>query len=59
MNYPATIIDVMDLTSDMPGVKNKGVQSVKRINQVEYEEGKLKEADNLYLKNLKSIYNVS
>lgn len=48
-------IAVMDLTSEMPGVKNNGLLSLKEINQEEYLTGKRLEVENIYLQNLKSF----
>jgi hypothetical protein len=48
-------ITVMDLTAEMPGVKNNGLLSLKEITQEEYIIGKRREVENVYLQNLKSF----
>jgi hypothetical protein len=48
-------IMVMDLASTMPGVKNRGVISIKEISQDEYIIGKRLEEENFYLQKLKTF----
>jgi hypothetical protein len=50
--FNENILDVVDLVSEMPGVKSRGVQSVHPIGPIEYEVGKLLEKDNFYLQKL-------
>ncbi|MFE1246076.1 hypothetical protein ACFW35_18360 [Fictibacillus sp. NPDC058756] len=46
-------IMVMDLASEMPGVKCNGISQVNEIYQEEYLIGKRKEVENFYLQKLK------
>lgn len=48
-------ISVMDLTAEMPGVKNNALLSLKEISQEEYIIGKRLEVENIYLQVLKSF----
>jgi len=48
-------IMVMDLASEMPGVKSKGVISIKEITQEDYIVGKREEVENLFLQKLKTF----
>jgi hypothetical protein len=48
-------IAVMDLTAEMPGVKNNGLLSLHEITQEEYIIGKRLEVENIYLQNLKAF----
>lgn len=48
-------LDVMEIVSGMPGVKNRGVVLVTEIDEVKYLAGKKKESENLYLKELMSF----
>jgi hypothetical protein len=52
-NY--TIIDVMDLASNMPGVKDDGVAFIEEIDKITFEINKSKESMNLYLQKLMSF----
>ncbi|PHG81181.1 hypothetical protein [Bacillus wiedmannii] len=45
-------IMVMDLVSEMPGVKYRGIVSITQITQEEYLIGKRQELENLYLQKL-------
>jgi hypothetical protein len=47
-----SILSVWSLASNMPGVKNKGVLSIKQIDYKEYICGKNEEAENLFLQKL-------
>lgn len=51
------LMDVLEIVAGMPGVKKSnnilhGVANAKEIDQKEYEEGKEKEKENLYLQEL-------
>jgi len=48
-------IMVMDLASEMPGVKSKGVISIKEVTQEDYIVGKREEIENLFLQKLKTF----
>lgn len=54
MPEDATIIDVWDLVTTMPGVKNNGVRSLKPIDEITYYRGKKLEDNNYYIQKLKS-----
>ena len=47
-----TIIDVINLAEEMPGVKAQGVIEAKPISKKEYIAGKEKNKDNFYLQKL-------
>lgn len=53
----ATIVDVMQIVSQMPGVKHRGMLCVEQINQVKYEIGKQNESENYYLQQLFTYQN--
>jgi hypothetical protein len=48
-------LDAYEVAKMMPGVKNKGVFSGKKISFDEYLSGHQGELDNIYLKNLKTF----
>ena len=48
-------IMVMDLASEMPGVKSKGVISIQEVTQENYIVGKREEVENLFLQKLKTF----
>lgn len=48
----ATAIDVMKLTEDMPGTKNRATVSVSKIELTEYLEGKRAEKESFFLQRL-------
>jgi hypothetical protein len=50
-----TIIDAMDLVSNMPGVKDDGIAFIEQIDKITFEIGKSKESMNLYLQKLKAF----
>lgn len=52
-------IMVMELCSEMPGVKNNGVSEIKQITQHEYILGKRKEVEDLFLQKLKTYKTVT
>ncbi|WP_102261157.1 hypothetical protein [Mesobacillus jeotgali] len=49
-----TIIDAMDLVSNMPGVKSSGVAFIEQIDKTTFEKGKSSEKMSLYLQKLKT-----
>jgi hypothetical protein len=49
------LLDAYEVAKMMPGVKNKGVFSGKKILLDEYLSGHQGELDNFYLKNLKTF----
>lgn len=51
-NASTTIVEVMQIASDMPAVKNRGVLSVRQIDQATYQAGKQSEHENYYLQRL-------
>jgi len=55
MKEDADINDVINLINSMPGVKSKGnrpYRSIKRIDQEKFNQGRLYQSHNLYLKKL-------
>lgn len=48
----ATIVDVMQIVSNMPAVKHRGLVCVHPIDRTTYENGKLEERENYYLQRL-------
>ncbi|KGX90053.1 MULTISPECIES: hypothetical protein [Pontibacillus] len=48
-----TPIMVMDLASEMSGVKSNGICQVNEVNQEDYLTGKRTEVENFYLQRLK------
>lgn len=48
-------IAVMDIASEMPGVKGRGVVSIKEITQDDYIVGKREEVENVFLQKLKTF----
>lgn len=55
MPLEATIVDVLDLAQNMPGVKNRGLVYAKRITYEEFSIGRLEEQENFYLQKLKTF----
>lgn len=50
-----TLLDVLALAKQMPGVKAKGILSARRITVEEYLIGHRKEAENFYLQKMKTF----
>ncbi|WP_286230291.1 hypothetical protein [Neobacillus mesonae] len=55
MDKNARILEVVDLASDMPGVKSRGILEVIPIDEETYHLGKRDEQENFYLKKLMSF----
>jgi hypothetical protein len=56
MPVEMTIIDAMSLAEGMPGTKNRTVVSLKKIDLIEYLEGKRLETENFFLKQMYDKY---
>jgi len=50
-----TLLDVLEVAENMPGVKNKGIYLGKKITFDEFSVGRQDEEQNFYLNNLKSF----
>jgi len=50
-----TLLDVMAFAQQMPGVKAKGILSVRQITVEEYLIGHRNEAENFYLQKMKTF----
>ena len=53
----SNLLDACQVASEMPGVKNNGVFSAKKITLEEYIAGQREEAENFYLQKLKNHRN--
>lgn len=51
----SNLLDAYEVAKNMPGVKNNGVFSGRRVSFDDYVNGYQMERDNFYLKNLKSF----
>lgn len=55
MPVNATVVDVLDIVINMPGVKHRGLVNAKRITLDEFSVGRLSEEENFYLQKLRSF----
>ena len=48
----STMIDVMNVINEMPGTKNRAVLSLRKVDIIEYLEGRRAEKENFFLQRL-------
>ncbi|TCI75905.1 hypothetical protein EVJ20_13090 [Exiguobacterium sp. SH0S1] len=52
MPEDSTMVDAMTLIDEMPGTKNRAVVSLRKIDALEYLEGRRSEKENFFLQRL-------
>lgn len=55
MSTDATIVEVLDLVQNMPGVKKRALVNAKRITADEFSIGRVQEEEDFYLQKLKTF----